>query len=361
MSEKWATESETSKYFKWVSIHPSKQRMFDGLTVSALGGGSLSGASDDATDQLYEQILLKEALGGINFFDTSPHYRNMRSEKVLGKVMRELMKRGIPREQFVIATKGGYLPFEGVFEDYVRSHFLDTRIIEPKEIVAEIHCMAPSFLGHQIQESLNHLGLQTLDLYCLHNPEIQIQEVGEAEFYSRLKKAFALFEQKVGERKIRRYGISSWNGFRVKKGGLDLEKVLACAREIGGNQHHFKAILAPYNLVMLEILKNEKMFQMAREQQVAFLVFAPFMQGQIRQMPKRVFESLPPGRSPLMQALEFVLSTPGICTSFCGMKSKEHWEENRQILQEPNWSEEAWEQASHSLGCPAQSANNLEL
>ena len=37
---------------------------------------------------------------GINFFDTSPYYGNLRSETVLGRALK-----GLPRDQIYVATK----------------------------------------------------------------------------------------------------------------------------------------------------------------------------------------------------------------------------------------------------------------
>jgi len=353
MAEKWATELGTEKYFQWISVHVSKQRRFDRLTVSALGAGTYLGPPDDATDKLYSQTLLQAGLGGINFFDTAINYRNQRSERVLGKVIRELAGRGILRDQLVIATKGGFLPTDGEepLEDYVRTHYLDTGIVEEKEIVAGAHCMSPAYLDNQIASSLKNLGIACIDLYYLHNPETQFAEVNEEEFYRRLTASFKLFEQKVQEKKIGRYGLATWNGFRQKKGGLQLAKVIQCAREAGGEGHHLKAIQLPYNLVMLEAIKQKKTFiQAAKEYGIAVMVSAPLMQAQVGQLCKRVFEKLPPGKSPQAQSLEFVLSTPNICTAFCGMKKGEHWEANKTILQDPIWSPDLWAKATLSLG-----------
>lgn len=358
MSEKWATHSGTDKYFKWISIHPSKQKQFDGLTVSALGAGTYLGPSDEPTDKLYEQALVQAALKGINFFDTAINYRNQRSERVLGKAIRDLAGHGILREQLVIATKGGYLPFIGPFEDYIRSHYIDTGIIETKDIVAESHCMTAPFLENQIKSSLKNLNLQTIDLYYLNNPEIQLTEIGEEEFYRRLQKAFELFEIQVHEKRIARYGISTWNGFRQKKGGLKLEKIIQCAEDVGGKNHHFKAIQLPYNLIMLEAVKQKIILDQATEKGVAVMVSAPLMHGQVNQICKRVFEKLPASHSPVTQALQFVLSTPAVCSAFCGMKTGTHLEENRTILREDNWPFESWVKASHVLGLPKSSSES---
>jgi aryl-alcohol dehydrogenase-like predicted oxidoreductase len=341
--EKWATPFGTEKYFKWIAIHPSKQRKFDDLTVSALGAGTYLGPADELTDKLYEQTLLKAGLGGINFFDTAINYRNQRSERVLGKVIKDLAAHGVFREQIVIATKGGYIPGDP-------TPFLETGLIEKKDIVDDCHCIKSAFLESQIATSTRNLGVAAIDLYYLHNPEVQLLHLGEEEFYRKLREVFTLFEQKVHEKKICRYGIATWDGFRMKKGGLQLAKVLQCAKEAGGEKHHFKAIQLPFNLVMLEAIKQKKLFQTAADNQVAILISAPLLQGQIKHMCRRVFEQLPSAKTPIVQALEFVLSTSPVCTAFCGMRSLDHLDENKKVLYQTNWPADDWAKATQVLG-----------
>jgi len=351
MIEKWATQEGTDKYFKWTQIDPSKVHNFDSLHISALGAGTYLGPVDDATDKMYEETLVAAGLNGINCFDTAINYRNLRSERVLGKAIKYLALKGVNREQLFISTKGGYLPYEDTFEDYVRTHFLDTGVIELKDIVGESHCMSPSFLENQIQSSLKNLSLSCIDLYYLHNPEAQLAEVSEEEFYLRLTAAFSLFEQKVQEKKIQRYGIATWNGFRVKKGGLDFAKVLQCAVDAGGEGHHFKAIQLPLNLVMMEAVK-QKIIEKALKHNIATFVSAPLMQGKVLRLSSQMFQRLPPAKSKMAQALEWVISTPNVCSAFCGMTHKAHLEENCAVLHTPMLSLEDWTQSCQTLGLP---------
>lgn len=358
----WATEEATKKRLSGLPLHPSKQRLFDGLCVSALGAGTYLGAVDETTDRLYEQLLIRAAQEGINFFDTAINYRGMRSERSLAKALKEIAAFGISREMVVIATKGGYLPCEAPpeqFEDYVRTHYLDTKLVKAEEIVAECHCMSPDFLENQIATSLQNLQLDAIDLYYLHNPETQLAEIEEEPFYQRLTAAFSLFEKKVQEGKIRRYGLATWNGFRQKKRSLQLAKIAECAKEAGGEGHHFRAIQLPFNLVMLEALKmknqlaskeNRSILEVAAEHKIAVMISAPLMQAQVAHLNLRVFESLPQEKTPMLQALQFVLSTPEITTAFVGMKQPNHFEENREALFTPTWEKEKWLAACTSLG-----------
>ncbi len=363
--DKWASAVSTEKYFQWIEIHPDKKRLFDSLSVSAIGAGTYLGAADDATDRLYEESLLKAGLSGINFFDTAINYRCMRSEKLLKKVIKELAHQGVARDQIVVATKGGYLPCEGspeTFDDYVRIHYLDTGLISSSEIVGGCHCMSSDFLDDQITTSLQNLGLESIDLYYLHNPETQLQEIEENEFYRRLTTAFKLFEQKVKERKIQRYGIATWNGFRQKslqKTTLQLSRIIDCAKEAGGEMHHFRAIQIPYNLVMLEAIKmknqvqgeeKKTIAQALAEQNIRLMVSSPLMQSHAMNLPPRVFERLPSEESPVLQSLQFISSSPDVCTTFAGMKKLEHLDENRKLLHLANWPDPEWQTAFTSVG-----------
>jgi aryl-alcohol dehydrogenase-like predicted oxidoreductase len=363
--EKWATPASTAKYFQWIEIQSDKKRLFDSLSVSALGSGTYLGPADDATDRLYEQSLLKAGLSGINFFDTAINYRCMRSEKILHKVIKELAHQGVARDQIVIATKGGYLPCEGspdAFDDYTRIHYLDTGLISSSEIVGGCHCMSSAFLENQISTSLHNLGVESIDLYYLHNPETQLQEVEEDEFYRRLTDAFRLFEKKVKERKIQRYGIATWNGFRQKSlqnTTLQLSKIIDCAKEAGGEQHHFRAIQIPYNLVMLEAVKiknqgqgeeKKTIAEALAEQKIALMVSSPLMQSHAMHLSARVFERLPKEETAVLQSLQFLTSSSGVCTTFAGMKKLDHLQENLKLLHLANWPHPEWQKAFASVG-----------
>ncbi len=344
MTEKWATPEGTEKFFQWTPIDPTKRRSFCGLTLSALGAGTHMGPADEATDRLYEQTLVQAAQCGINCFDTSISDRKQRSEKLLKKVFIELANRGIFRNQLFLSTKGGYVPSH-------RTQFFEMGILELADIVADSHCMKPSFLDFQIATSLKNLGLDSIDLYYIENPELQLATVGEEEFYRRLEESFRFLEEKVREQKIRSYGLATWNGFRQKKqtaGLLQIKKVVECAIQAGGKDHHLKAIQLPFNLVMLEAYKiknqgSQSIFQAAQDQDIAIFTSSCLMQSQVMHLPASFYEKLPVAPTPAIQAIEFVLSTPGVLAAYVGMKKLEHVVQNGRTLLEPTWSKESWD------------------
>src|SRR5205807_9596681 len=121
------------------------------------------------------------------------------------------------------------------------------------------HCMTPTYLRHQIDTSLANLGLACLDVYYLHNPEIQLEQVTRDEFMKRLRAAFEALEAAVAQGKLRVYGTATWEEYRVlpkARGHLSLEALVRLAEEVGGEDHHFQVITLPLNLGMLESIDS---------------------------------------------------------------------------------------------------------
>ena len=85
-----------------------------GLFLSSVGLGTYLGHHDDQTDQSYRAAISRAVELGCNVIDTAANYRFQRSERVIGETLATLIGEGlITREEIVIATKGGYLPFDG--------------------------------------------------------------------------------------------------------------------------------------------------------------------------------------------------------------------------------------------------------
>lgn len=82
------------------------------LKISTLGYGSYMGNPDDMSDYLmYDAIKQSVLSGGINYIDTAPNYRYMKSEKTIGKILTTLeSKYNIYRNQLFVSTKAGYVP-----------------------------------------------------------------------------------------------------------------------------------------------------------------------------------------------------------------------------------------------------------
>jgi aryl-alcohol dehydrogenase-like predicted oxidoreductase len=332
---------------------PAHFREFPGgARAASLGLGTYLGREDAATDALYERAIARALERGINVLDTGINYRHQRSERAIGRALAACIARGVvAREDVVIATKGGYLAFDGEAPPDARAYFAATYvqpgIIRPGDVVGW-HCMTPRFLTDQLERSRANLGLETIDVYYVHNPETQLDEVERPEFLSRLRAAFGALEEAVQAGKIRWYGAATWNGFRVapqERGHLSLAEVLAAARDAGGHDHHFRVVQLPYNLAMPEAftLANQRadaglvpMLRVAEHAGLYTMASASVMQGQLaRGLPAELGATLPGLATDAQRALQFVRSTPGIGTALAGMKTVSHVDENAGVAKTP--------------------------
>ncbi len=112
----------------------------------------------------------------------------------------------IRREEVIVATKGGYVTFDGAVpadpRGWFEEHFVRTGIVASGDMVEGSHCMTPKYLATMLEMSRENLGLETIDIYYLHNPETQLAAVERKEFLSRIRKAFEFLERAVAENKI---------------------------------------------------------------------------------------------------------------------------------------------------------------
>jgi len=160
------------------------------------------------------------------------------------------------------------------------------------------HSIHPDFLEDQITRSLERLGLETIDVYLLHNPEYYMQwairdrmpEDEAREIYeARIQKAFAYLETEVERGRIKWYGISS-NTFVKPEDAVDrtsLERIWSSTTpqpppSKGGGISHFGVVQFPMNLYerggLLE--KNQEkstksVVEFAREKDLGVLINRP--------------------------------------------------------------------------------------
>jgi aryl-alcohol dehydrogenase-like predicted oxidoreductase len=319
------------------------------LWLSSIGLGTYLGKPDEATDARYAEAVMRVVELGANVVDTAANYRFQRSERSIGAALRHLTQERIcARDEIVICTKGGYLPFDGApptdVRRYVEETFVRPGIADFSDIVNG-HCMTPLYLQSQIEQSLRNLKLATVDVYYIHNPESQLGTVAREEFETKLRLAFELLERNITEGKIRNYGVATWNGFRVEKAAreyLSLERMVEIAREVGGEEHGFRFIQLPFNLAMPEALVGDNqtvegeqvsVLEAASALGVAVVASATLFQGKVaRGLPEHIREPLGSLATDAQTAIQFVRSAPGVATALIGMSHREHVEENLQLV-----------------------------
>ncbi len=350
----WATEDGTSKYRHRLEgkVDRGHFQCQQELWISSLGVGTYLGNPDIPTDEIYRQAVVRTVELGANVIDSSINYRFQRSERSIGAALEDLAGKGIGRSEIIIATKGGFIPFDGAPPGDIRSYFQET-FINPgvadfSDLVAGCHCMTPSYLLHQIDCSLRNLNVDCIDIYYVHNPETQLGEKSRSEFNERLLKAFEALEGAVSAGKIRMYGTATWNGYRndpEEKDYLSLVEVIAIAKKAGGEGHHFRVIQLPFNLAMPEALakKNQEVngerlsiLEAAHQLGISVMCSASILQGQLtRNLPAVVGEIISGLSTDAQRALQFVRSAPGVTVALVGMKDIIHVEENVKVAQVP--------------------------
>ena len=335
-------------------VEESHSRRRNGLWVSSIGLGTYLGEPDPSTDEAYAGAVSRFLEVGANVVDTAINYRFQRSERSVEKALGELFAaRKLLRDEVVVATKGGFLTFDGGVpadpNGYFRREYLETGVVSPEEVVGGMHCLAPAFVANQLERSRKNLNLETIDIYFLHNPETQLQAVARPEFLRRMRLAFDKLEEAVKSGTVGCYGVATWDGFRRPAKALDylsLEELVKLAEEVGGEEHHFKAVQLPFNLAMPEAFaffnqtvegEQVSLLEAARVLGMTVLASASILQGQVaRGLPDELRSQLNGKlKTDAQRAIQFARSAPGIDTALVGMKRLEHVEENLRLREVP--------------------------
>jgi aryl-alcohol dehydrogenase-like predicted oxidoreductase len=298
-------------------------RVAQDVFLSNIGIGTYRGARDNRTDTAYVGALHAALQSGINLIDTSINYREQRAERNVGEAVRLFVARsGGRRDEIVVCTKGGFMVPGAIRADTIGT----------EKIVGATHCMAPAFLADQMERSRRNLGLETIDVYYLHNPEVQLEFVDAHEFMNRMNAAFEYLERAVANRFIQFYGTATWHGYIG--GGLSLTAIAEIARRIAGDNHHFRFIQLPFNLGMQEAqtfaLEGDKsVLDVAAELGITVVASASLLQGRLSQnLPVEIASMLPELTTDSQRAIQFTRSTPGISSALVGMRNAAHVTEN---------------------------------
>ncbi len=200
---------------------------------------------------------------GITVIDTSSNYMAGGAERAIGKAMFELDDD--KKDAIKITSKFGYI--QGTQLEAVKSKNY-SEIVEFASHIS--HCIHPDFMRDQLFDTLQRLDVKKIDAYLLHNPEYYLLDALNKgvkrssaldEMYRRFYEVFIALEEEVIAGHIESYGISS-NSFSVPVSNLEFlpyEDLLSIAEraalKAGAENHHFRTIQLPINILELEGLK----------------------------------------------------------------------------------------------------------
>ena len=320
-------------------------RSIDDLQISSIGLGTYLGDPTDEVDTRYEAALTTALESGCNAVDTAINYRHQRSERV---VARAIDAAGVSRDEVFLSTKGGFLAFDGDRPAdpgaYVHEEYVEPGLITADDVAAGSHCMTPAFLSDQLDRSLSNLGCASVDLYYIHNPETQLRDRPREAVYDALEEAFVTLERQADAGNLDRYGIATWDAFRVSSENPShlsvsevVERAEAAAERVDAAATRFAAIQLPFNASMPEAATVESQdvggerlsaLDAIRQHNLAAVTSASIAQGSLARSVPSALTGTVPGEAAVEQAINFARSPPGVMTALVGTTRSEHVTEN---------------------------------
>jgi aryl-alcohol dehydrogenase-like predicted oxidoreductase len=328
------------------------------LVFSKLGLGTFNKEPYKEENYVFHYIEgVKEAIkSGINLIDTASNYRYGQSEKEIAIALKELFEEGsVKREELIICSKGGFIQLEYPFPknpyNWIEENIINNSLATVDDIELDQHCMTPDFLEWSCKKSLENLGIKTLDIYFLHNPEIQISKIGYKKFLKKIETIFRRFEKMVEKGMIKHYGVAVWNGFIDESTNehINLEDLIEIAIKVAGINHNFKYIQTPFNIAKTSIytmptqsVKGEActLLQAAHRLKIGVISSSSLLQMNLFKKSFNaqvgyLLDSKMILENDIQLALQFVRSTPGIITSLFASKVPVHIKKNLEITKIP--------------------------
>jgi aryl-alcohol dehydrogenase-like predicted oxidoreductase len=326
------------------------------LIFSKLGLGTFVKEPYKEENYLFDYVdAVKSAIrGGINVIDTASNYRYQESEKEIGKAISELIEtKEVSREELIICSKGGFIQLEVPFPKnpyhWIEDNIISKGLATSEDIELDQHCMTPEFLEYSCRESLKNLQVDSLDIYYLHNPEMQLKAMGEEKFYALVERVFTKFEALADEGLFKHYGVAVWNAFIYDEENdehINIEKLYDIAKKVGGDNHRFKYLQTPLNIAKSAIYsnKNQKMkdgeyystLQVAHKLNLGVITSSSLLQMNLFKSSFKpevgyILDKDMQLSSDIQLALQFVRSTPTVVTSLFGSHNSEHIAQNIEI------------------------------
>eukprot|EP00927_Polykrikos_kofoidii_P060726 TRINITY_DN55649_c0_g1_i1.p1 TRINITY_DN55649_c0_g1~~TRINITY_DN55649_c0_g1_i1.p1 ORF type:complete len:411 (-),score=70.59 TRINITY_DN55649_c0_g1_i1:77-1309(-) len=346
-----------------------------GVSVSCIGVGTYQGDLGQEHDDLVVDAIVAGVQGGVNVIDTAVNYRLQQGERCVGRALRRLFAAGaadgelaVSRDEVFVSTKAGFVPGDYCFstdkEEGMRktAQELVESGVPPEEICGDgfRHSLHPRALDILLEKSLDNLGLESVDLFYLHNAENQIgMGVSREVLMDRVRKAFVWCESKIAAGKIKSYGLATWDCFRVPPedpayfGLSDMSSYAsAAAVEIhgAGATAGFAAVQVPINVGKVEALVSTTqpglapMVEQARDAGLA--IFASSSLGGGCAPPQaRICEEHASMASLLaggVRWLQFTRSCPNVVCALVGMKRPGNVASNLSLLREDRLGENAF-------------------
>ena len=253
---------------------------------------------------------------GVNTIDTAAIYGMGYSEELVGKAIK-----GYPRDKVVVATKCGMR-----WDTEEGSEPWPQKDNEGRDVVIRKNAR-PESIFHECEQSLRRLGVDAIDVYQIHWPDVS----------TRPEESLAAMGKLLKQGKIRAIGVSNYDAEWLRRG-------MTAAP--------LHSLQPPYSLIQRKI--EQEVLPFCREHNVGVIVYSPMERGLLAGSvpPERQFAPgdhrakhkffTPENRKRVMEALErikpiadrhgasyaqtvinWTFSEPGITAAIVGARNAE--------------------------------------
>lgn len=249
-----------------------------GVAVSALGFGCMRFPTQDG--KIWEEkaiAMLREAIdAGVNYIDTAYFYHDGQSEELVGKALRDGY-----REKVNVATK-----------------------------MPPWHIESPEDFDRIFEDQRRKLGVDCIDFYLLHalGRDTWENKVLKFDLLSKVEKLKA-------EGKIRFMGFSFHDDFEAFRMMVD-----AC--------DHWDFCQLQLNYIDVNNQAGIRGLEYAAARGMGVIVMEPLLGGKLADPPAGVKAVLPPERTPVEWALDFLWDRPEVSLLLSGMSTPQQVTDN---------------------------------
>ncbi|TRY19041.1 aldo/keto reductase [Tessaracoccus rhinocerotis] len=277
-----------------------------GLRVSPLGIGTMAWGRDVKWEEARALVVDFVEAGG-NLIDTAPAYGGGVAEKMIGK----LFAGGLPREDLVVATKGGFVIRDG-------KRVMDT---------------SRGAMLADLEQSLRRMNTDHVDLW-------QVHAWGEAP----IEETLSAIDSAVSRGLVRYAGVSNFVGWqlataatwqkalgnRTPLASVQVEYSLLARRAevevIGGAEHHGMGLLA-WSALGRGALTGKYRTGIPRDSRAAADHFSWFLEPYLQPRSRAVVDAVAKaaeglGLTPAQVALLWVRDAPQVASALIGPRNR---------------------------------------
>lgn len=261
-----------------------------------MGGFAPEAYREENYTYSYKDAFLESIKQGNNHFDTALSYRYTKSTQELAEALKEAFEKNlIQRDELVLSAKAGFIPLDYPFPKNPYG-WIDEELVKKdrctkEDIISDQYCLTPEFIEYSLDRTLDILGVESMDIFYIQNPEFALGFIPREALYQKLEKAFVKCEELIQKGKIKAYGIATWNAFMYESTN---QEFLALKDMVSLAGQGFRHVLFPYSLAKIQAAtiksqpigsKYVSLFEAASELELGMTTVSPFLRMNLFKAP----------------------------------------------------------------------------